>query len=370
MTVPAFAKDPIYRQIQPLLFGQDPEVIHERTVHALHYASQIPGFLALLRTLYHYEHPKLHITLWEEKFSNPIGMAAGFDKDGRVFNGLFGLGFGFVEIGTVTPQPQPGNPRPRLFRLADDQALINRLGFNNQGVEALVHRVKDRMPHGILGINIGKNKDTLIENAENDYEIGLRSVYDHAHYIVVNVSSPNTEKLRALQEREALEKLIQHLLKTRQNFVKEGKRRVPLLLKIAPDLTREELEDIIEIVRRFSLEGVIATNTTLARNDLQSTRHTQETGGLSGRPLDDRSTEVIRILYQGLSRSVPIIGVGGVFTGQDAYEKIRAGASLVQLYTGMIYRGPAIAKYIKQELVALLNRDGFASITDAIGADH
>ncbi|MBF0287082.1 MAG: quinone-dependent dihydroorotate dehydrogenase [SAR324 cluster bacterium] len=361
-------KDFLYQALQPILFRQDPETIHEHTLNLLHHISQIPVAGKIIEHVYHCENSALQVQLWNKTFPNPVGVAAGFDKEGKAFNPLFALGFGFVEIGTVTPLAQPGNPKPRIFRLPEDHSLINRLGFNNQGVAALVSQVKNNPPDGILGINIGKNKTTANDSAVDDYETALRAVYDHAGYIVINVSSPNTEKLRALQEQEALHKLIDRLFIIRKELVMQGQPHKTLLLKIAPDLTDETFHDIITIIHEFKLDGVIATNTTLTRNDLRSPSHT-ENGGLSGAALRTRSTKIIGKLYQEFGSELPLIGVGGVFSGKDAYDKIRAGASMVQVYTGLIYRGPAIAKFIKQELLQQLEQDGFSSISDAVGAD-
>ncbi|MBF0278435.1 MAG: quinone-dependent dihydroorotate dehydrogenase [SAR324 cluster bacterium] len=359
----------MYRFIRPILFSQDPETVHEKVITALEKSFQIPGVHGLIESFFGFEHPELQIEIFGKTFPNPIGLAAGFDKNGKVFNPMFSIGFGFVEIGTVTPLPQPGNPAPRIFRLPEDQALINRLGFNNQGVEALIHRVEQNPPSGILGINIGKNKSTPIEAANNDYTVALEKIYDHAGYIVINVSSPNTEKLRALQEKDALHSLMGQLLQIRKDLIRQGKPKKTILLKIAPDLTDETLEDIRSIFQEFALDGIIACNTTLSRDRLKNSKFAHEQGGLSGVPLRERSTQLIGKLYQKLGPSLPIIGVGGIFTGGDAYQKIKAGASLVQIYTGMIYQGPAIVYKIKNELLRLLKRDGFSHISEAVGAD-
>ncbi len=360
--------DSLYGKIQPLLFRHDPETIHEHTLTLLHQIARLPLAKKILHQAYQLDDAALQVKLWDKTFPNPIGLAAGFDKDGKAFNPLFALGFGFVEVGTVTPLPQPGNPKPRVFRLPEDLSLINRLGFNNQGVESLVAHIKKNQPDGILGINIGKNKATSIDSAVQDYDTALRTVYDHAGYITINISSPNTEKLRALQEQEALRSLIERLLTIREELVRQGKPKKVILLKIAPDLTEKTFHDIITILREFTIDGVIATNTTLERNDLKSPAG-QEQGGLSGAALRSLSTQVIGKLYREFGSSLPIIGVGGIFSGKDAYEKIRAGASLVQIYTGLIYRGPAVVKFVKQELLQQLKQDGFASVADAVGAD-
>ncbi len=359
----------LYQLIRPILFRFDPETIHEQTLRALRNAAKIPGIQQAIASFFRYEHPALQTEVFGKIFPNPIGLAAGFDKNGIVFNPLFALGFGFVEVGTVTPLPQPGNPTPRIFRLREDQALINRLGFNNQGVDALVKHVRETPPTGILGINIGKNKETPIEKAHDDYETALRKIYDHAGYIVINVSSPNTEKLRALQEKDSLHRLMGQLLKIREELAQQGKSKKVILLKIAPDLTDETFEDIVTIVQEFTLDGIIATNTTLKRDHLKNSQTAHQQGGLSGAPLCSLSTKMVGKFYQKLGASVPIIGVGGIFTGRDVYEKIRAGASLVQIYTGLVYQGPMIVKLIKQELFQLLEQDGFSSISEAVGAN-
>jgi dihydroorotate dehydrogenase len=279
-----------------------------------------------------------------------VGLAAGFDKDGKYYSDMAALGFGFIEIGTVTPRPQDGNPAPRLFRLPDDHALINRMGFNNDGVAAMVKRLQQPRPAGlIIGGNIGKNKDTSNEKAHEDYLICFEALFDYVDYFVVNVSSPNTPNLRELQEKEPLTKLLQIL----QNKNQEKKHPKPILLKIAPDLTNEQLLDIIDIIKTTKTAGIIATNTTVSRENLR-TPDSQITdigaGGLSGAPLTERSTEVIRFLYQHSQGSIPIIAVGGIKSATDAKEKLAAGAVLVQLYTGLIYEGPSLVKRILKEL--------------------
>lgn len=362
-------QDYLFRIVRPFLFKQDPEKVHEQTLWTIRQVYKFSGIPWLMQNIYGFEHPALKTELWGKSFPNPIGMAAGFDKNGMVFNPLFSLGFGFVEIGTVTPLPQPGNPRPRLFRCEEEQALINRLGFNNQGVQALLKNLQGTPPRGILGINIGKNKETPLKDAHVDYESVLRSAYELTDYVVINVSSPNTERLRTLQEQESLFRLMSKVLQTRKELVKWGKARIPVLLKIAPDLTDEIFRDIVSVVEVLDIDGIVATNTTLTRNNANHARVVGEAGGLSGIPLQELSTQVISRFYRHFGKSMPIIGVGGVFTGKDAYEKIRAGASLIQVYTGMVYRGPATVKYIKQELLRLLDQDGFSSVRQAVGAD-
>ena len=339
----------MYKQfLRPILFKYDPEQVHYFTFSMVSKLSKIPGFSFLFRKLYGVNHPRLEREVFGLKFKNPVGLAAGFDKDAKLFQELSNFGFGFIEIGTLTPKGQEGNPKMRLFRLKEDQAIINRMGFNNGGVTEAVERLKSNK--GVLiGGNIGKNKLTPNEEAVSDYEICFEALFDYVDYFVVNVSSPNTPNLRALQDKEPLQKLLQTL----QNKNNEKAKPKPILLKIAPDLTDEQLLDIIDIVNTTKIAGVIATNTTLSREGLQSENKT-EMGGLSGKPLTKRSTEVIRFLADKSNRSFPIIGVGGIHTAEDAIEKLDAGASLIQLYTGFIYEGPALIKAINKKLLERL----------------
>ena len=331
--------------IRPLLFLFDPEKVHYFTFSLIRIASKIPGFSSLFRGLYLVEDKRLETEVFGLKFKNPVGLAAGFDKDAKLYNELSNFGFGFIEIGTLTPVGQEGNPKKRLFRLKEDSAIINRMGFNNGGVKEAVARLKKNK--GVLiGGNIGKNKVTTNEEAVNDYEICFETLFPYVDYFVVNVSSPNTPNLRELQEKEPLKKLLQTL----ENNKLQACNHKPILLKIAPDLTDSQLLDIIEIVNETKIAGVIATNTTLSREGLQS-ENKSETGGLSGKPLTNRSTEVIRFLSEKSNKSFPIIGVGGIHSAQDAMEKLQAGASLVQLYTGFIYEGPKLVKDINKEIL-------------------
>jgi dihydroorotate dehydrogenase len=334
--------------IRPLLFCFDPEKVHYFTFSAIRFISKLPGFTGLVRSMYAVENKKLERELFGLTFKNPVGLAAGFDKDAKLYNELSNFGFGFIEIGTLTPKPQAGNPKKRLFRLKADAAVINRMGFNNGGVAEAVERLKQNK--GVLvGGNIGKNKVTPNEEALNDYKECFDALFEHVDYFVVNVSSPNTPNLRALQDKEPLTELLNALQ------VKNAKKPQPkpILLKIAPDLTNEQLQDIIDIVADTKIDGVIATNTTISREGLQSDNKA-EVGGLSGKPLTKRSTEVIRFLAEQSQNAFPIIGVGGIHTAQDALDKIDAGASLVQLYTGFIYEGPKLIKKINK---ALLKRE-------------
>jgi dihydroorotate dehydrogenase len=336
--------------IRPLLFCFDPEQVHHFTFRLIRFLNKIPGISTLINQVYEVKNPILERNVFGLHFKNPVGLAAGFDKDAKLYNELSNFGFGFVEIGTLTPQPQEGNPKKRLFRLKKDRAIINRMGFNNGGVFEAVLRLK-KNKNVLIGGNIGKNKNTPNEEAVADYLLCFEALFDFVDYFVVNVSSPNTPNLRALQDKEPLTNLLQTL---QDENIKKAKVK-PILLKIAPDLTNEQLLDIIDIVNETKIAGVIATNTTLSRDGLQSENKT-EMGGLSGMPLTKRSTEVIRFLSEKSNKSFPIIGVGGIHTAQDALEKLEAGASLVQLYTGFIYEGPNLIKAINKQLVAYHNK--------------
>ena len=326
--------------IRPILFWFDPEKVHYFTFSLIRFLSKIPGFSSIFKSLYLVNDKQLETEVFGLKFKNPVGLAAGFDKDAKLYQELSNFGFGFIEIGTLTPVGQEGNPKKRLFRLKEDSAIINRMGFNNGGVQEAVERLKKNK--GVLiGGNIGKNKLTPNENATQDYEICFEALFDYVDYFVVNVSSPNTPNLRELQDKKPLTELLQTL----QNKNLAKPKQKPILLKIAPDLTDSQLLDIIDIVNETKIAGVIATNTTLSRDGLQS-ENKIETGGLSGKPLTQRSTEVIRFLSEKSNKSFPIIGVGGIHSADDAIEKLEAGASLVQLYTGFIYEGPQLVKDI------------------------
>ena len=308
--------------------------------------------------------PMLRQRVFGLDFPNPIGLAAGFDKDGAAVVPLLGLGFGFVEVGTVTPLPQPGNPKPRLFRLTRDRAVINRMGFNNAGAAAMAARLGARRGPGIVGINLGKNKEQ--PDAAADYAAGVAALGDFADYLVINVSSPNTPGLRALQERAALQALIERVRDARARL----HRKPPLLVKIAPDLSETERGDVAATALQSGIDGMIVSNTTLARPAGLDPRLASESGGLSGRPLLAPSTALLAEMYRRTEGKLPIIGVGGVASGAHAYAKIRAGASLVQLYSALVFEGPGLVGRIKQDLAALLVRDGFAAVADAVGADH
>ena len=347
----------LYQWAFPLLDRIDPERAHRLAIAALK-----SGLIAGDRRA---DAPSLAQTLFGRNFPNPIGLAAGFDKDGEVYAQALGLGFGFVELGSVTPRPQDGNPRPRLFRLTADRAVINRMGFNNRGIAAMAERLKGRdATRGIVGINLGKNKDQT--DAAADYAAGTRLLGPLADYLVINVSSPNTPGLRALQSRDALVALIAAVLAARAALP----RHPPLLLKIAPDLIDADRQDIAEVALDSGLDGLIVSNTTIARPSGLDPRFAGEAGGLSGRPLREPSTEVLRDLYRRTGGKLPIIGVGGVASAADAYAKIRAGASLVQIYSALVFEGPGLVRRIKDGLAALLAGDGFAHIAEAIGADQ
>lgn len=327
--------------IRPLLFRLDPEKAHHLTFSLLKNFGSLASFF-LGKPI---EDPRLEREVFGLKFKNPVGLAAGLDKDAVAYQQFSDLGFGFVEIGTITPKAQPGNEKKRLFRLIEDSGIINRMGFNNSGVDVAVERLKKNK--GVLiGGNIGKNKITPNEEAVNDYKICFEKLFDYVDYFVVNVSSPNTPNLRALQDKEPLTKLLGEL----QKLNREKPKLKPILLKIAPDLTDEQLLDIIDIVKETQIAGVIATNTTLSRENLKS-ENQKESGGLSGKPLTKRSTEVIRFLSEKSGKAFPIIGVGGIHTAEDAMEKLNAGASLVQLYTGFIYEGPELIRKINKKIL-------------------
>ena len=331
--------------IRPLLFLFDPEKVHYLTFGLIRFLNKIPGIPSLIKSMYTMNDKRLEKEVFGLKFKNPVGLAAGFDKDAKLFNELANFGFGFIEIGTLTPKPQPGNPKKRLFRLKADSAIINRMGFNNGGVEEAVKRLKGNK--GVLiGGNIGKNKITPNEMAVNDYMVSFKTLFNYVDYFVVNVSSPNTPNLRELQDKEPLTKLLQ-ALKDENSKHKNPK---PILLKIAPDLTDDQLMDIIDIIQLTKIDGVIATNTTISREGLKS-ENKIEAGGLSGSPVKNRSTEVIRFLADKSNKSFPIIGVGGIHSATDALEKIDAGADLIQLYTGFIYEGPQLIKDINKAIL-------------------
>lgn len=338
----------MYPIIKRFLFLLDPEKAHNLTFKLIKFALAIPFAKGMWKKKYVVNDKSLERELFGLTFKNPVGLAAGLDKNAVVFNEMEYCGFGFVEVGTVTPKPQEGNPKKRLFRLIEDEAIINRMGFNNEGLDNLIAQLKKKNSDLIIGGNIGKNKDTPNENAVDDYIICFNSLHDYVDYFVVNVSSPNTPNLRELQDKEPLTKLLQTLV----DLNNEKAIQRPILLKIAPDLTDSQLDDIVEIVQTTKIDGLIATNTTINRDNLV-TKNVDEigAGGLSGKPLKDRSTEVIRYISQKSNGSIPIIGVGGIHSAEDAIEKINAGASLVQIFTGFIYEGPKLVRDINKALI-------------------
>ncbi|MGE5704313.1 MAG: quinone-dependent dihydroorotate dehydrogenase [Clostridia bacterium] len=360
----------MYQLVRPLLFKMDPEVAHERTIAALRLAESVPGGKATLRSMYDFQDERLRVKLWNLTFPNPVGLAAGFDKNAEVYHAFAALGFGSVEVGTITPVGQSGNDKPRLFRLAEHQAIINRMGFNNHGAAAAAQHLANYRQAGIpVGINIGKNKVTPNEEAASDYQKCLDALYRYGHYFVINISSPNTPNLRDLQETESLRQLLRAIRQKAGQLEAEGMEAKPILLKVAPDMSDEQMHDVVKAAVEEGAAGIIATNTTLSREPVKNHPNAGQAGGLSGRPLTERSTTWVKEIYQTVGSQVPIVGVGGIFDGDDAYAKIRAGASLIQVYSGMAYQGPAIAKQINQRLVQLLERDGFATIQQAVGVD-
>ncbi|MDD1621375.1 MAG: quinone-dependent dihydroorotate dehydrogenase [Methylococcaceae bacterium] len=331
----------IYPLLRPLLFSLDPETAHHLTLKLLKLSHQT-GFSALSRA----QSTEKPVSVMGLNFKNPLGLAAGLDKNGDYIDALADLGFGFIEIGTVTPRPQPGNPKPRLFRLPEHQAIINRMGFNNLGIDHLLEQVSRSPYQGILGINIGKNADTPIENATEDYLIGLRKSYVPASYVTINISSPNTKNLRQLQQGDEIKHLLEALKQDQLKLQAEHGKYTPIAVKIAPDLSDEEIGHIAGLLIEFGLDGVIATNTTIARDKVQGHVHANEAGGLSGAPVKDSSTRVVKGLAAALNGKLPIIAAGGILSGGDAQEKFAAGASLVQIYSGLIYRGPELLEDI------------------------
>ena len=345
----------MFSVLRPFLFKLDPETTHDLAIKSL-------KFNYLPKKMFEVKNEQiLNIELLGKNFPNPIGLAAGFDKSGEVYNSLLKFGFGFVEIGTVTPLKQFGNPKPRIFRLDDDGALINRLGFNNDGIEIIKNRIKSEKKKGVMGINIGPNKNT--KDQKNDFCLGLKNFFDIADYITVNISSPNTEGLRDFHDQGKLEDLLLALNKIKN----ENKINIPLLLKISPDIKDNQISEIADTAIKNDISGIILTNTTNSNKDKLISDFKKEEGGLSGEPLQQISTNMIKKFYKQLNGKIPIIGVGGVNSGKSAYEKIIAGASLLQLYTGLVYKGPSIVKNIKKELIQILKVEGLNNIKDAIG---
>jgi dihydroorotate dehydrogenase len=348
----------LYDRLRPALFRLPAETAHSLAQTVLSAGQRRPIANGLERR-YRVEDDRLAVDVFDRRFPNPVGVAAGFDKNGRFPLALASLGFGHVEIGGVTADPQSGNPRPRMFRLPEDEAIVNRMGFNNDGADRVGSRLaRQHLPDVPLGINIGKSKATPAERAPEDYRYTYRRVADYGDFFVVNVSSPNTPGLRDLQGETQLRGILTAL---------QAAGASPLLVKLSPDLTEGAIEDAIDVVEELEIDGIVATNTSTDRPETLRGRHRSEEGGLSGRPIEARSTETVRFIAE--RTNVPIVGVGGVFTAEDAYRKIRAGASLVQLYTALVYRGPSIAREINEGLLALLERDGFDAVNEAVGAD-
>ena len=341
--------------LRPFLFNIDPETAHDLAIKSLKF-NPLPSKMFEVE-----DEQMLKVQLLGKNFPNPIGLAAGFDKSAEAYNSLLRLGFGFVEVGTVTPLKQFGNPKPRIFRLKDDYALINRLGFNNDGIEIIKNRIKSNGKKGILGVNIGPNKET--KDQKNDFCLGLKNFFDIADYITVNISSPNTEGLRDFHDQEKLKDLLLALNKIK----KENKTDISLLLKVSPDIEDNHISEIVDVAKKNDISAIILTNTTNGNRDNLRSNIKKEEGGLSGEPLRQISTDMIKKFYKQLNGKIPIIGVGGVNSGKSAYEKIIAGASLLQLYTGFVYRGPSTAKDIKKELIQILKAEGLNNIKEAIG---
>ena len=340
---------------KPYIFSLDPEVAHDLAIKSL-------KFNVLPKNLFSVEKEEiLEINLLGEKLPNPIGLAAGFDKSAEVYNSLFKLGYGFVEVGTITPKRQLGNPKPRIFRLEKDEALINRLGFNNHGCEIVSERIKRNLPNGFLGINIGPNKDT--KEKEIDYYLCLTRLFPNAGYLTINISSPNTEGLRDFHNQNEFEKLLEGInkIKSAKNIIK------PIAIKLSPDISNSEISKIIELIFKYKIDGIIVSNTTDRNRETLLDKQKNEKGGLSGRPLKNLSTDLIKKFYKDTKGKIEIIGVGGVDSGQSAFEKISAGANAVQLYTGMVYKGPGVVKEMKKELISILKKENIKNIREAVG---
>jgi len=332
----------VYKLVRPFLFKFSAETAHHFTLISLGFADRV-GLLSVLR----FSMSRLKskpVSVMGITFPNRVGLAAGLDKNGEYINALGNLGFGFVEIGTVTPRPQPGNPKPRMFRVKEAEGVINRMGFNNEGVDYLVKQVKKSKYSGVLGINIGKNFDTLVENAVFDYVVCMRKIYNYADYITINISSPNTPGLRTLQYGEELNHLLTTLKQEQLELTEKHKKYIPIVVKVAPDLTDEEVEDIARILMENEMDGLIATNTTVSRESVEGFDNATQQGGLSGKPLTDMSTQIIATFYKHLQGKIPIIGVGGISSAQDAKDKIEAGAELIQIYSGLVYQGTGLIK--------------------------
>ncbi len=345
----------MFSYIKPLIFSLDPEAAHDLAIKSLK-LNVVPEALFKVD-----DEEILEICLFNKKIRNPIGMAAGFDKSAEVYNSLYKLGFGFVEVGTVTPKQQLGNPKPRIFRLEKDNALINRLGFNNHGLETISNRISNNLPNSILGINIGPNKDT--KNKLNDFILCLTKLHHQADYLTINISSPNTEGLRDFHQKKSLSELLEKL----NNLKRDNKIKKPLFIKISPDINEKDISEINELILKYKVEGIIISNTTDGNREKLTDVKKNEKGGLSGFPIKNLSTSLIKKFYKDVKGKVHIIGVGGVDSGESAFEKISAGANAVQLYTGMIYKGPGIVREIKKDLIKILKKEKIKNINEAIG---
>lgn len=356
----------MYSLIRPLLFSLDAERSHDLTLNLLHAASRLPGAHTLLNGFCADRNAALPVDVMGLRFPNPVGLAAGLDKDARCITALTGFGFGFLELGTVTPLPQPGNPKPRLFRLTDHAAIINRMGFNSSGLSVFLANLSTQSRHGVIGINIGKNKLTPDKDALDDYLTGLRAVYPHADYVTINISSPNTPGLRALQNKAPLAGLLAALKIEQASLERSHGRYVPIALKIAPDLDDNEIDSIARLLLEHHWDAVIATNTTITRPGLEHVPLARETGGLSGQPLRALSTHAISRMYATLQGRIPIIGVGGIGNADDAWEKMVAGADLIQLYTAFIYQGPGVVSEIIRGLAEKVHSQGASSLAEAL----
>ena len=359
-------RGPVYSLIRPLLFALDAERSHNLTLGLLRAVYRVPGAGMLLSRCNSYRAPSLPVDIMGLRFPNPVGLAAGLDKEARCLAPMHDFGFGFLELGTVTPQPQPGNPQPRLFRLTRHAAIINRMGFNSSGLAVFLANLAAQPRHGLIGINLGKNKLTPDTQAVDDYLTGLRAVYAHADYVTLNISSPNTPGLRALQDEAPLAALLATLKNEQSLLTRTHGRHVPIALKIAPDLDENVIDSIARLLVTHNMDGVIATNTTITRPGLEHEPRARETGGLSGQPLRALSTQVIRRLHATLQGRIPIIGVGGISTAEDAWEKLVAGADLIQLYTAFIYRGPGVVGEIVRGLTEKVRAQGVATLTQAV----
>lgn len=351
--------------LRPLLFRLDPELAHDFTLDWLSRAGRLPPLLSLLQRIYGNKVPALPVEAMGITFPVPVGLAAGLDKGARCINALSTFGFGHLELGTVTPKPQPGNPAPRMFRLPEQQAIINRMGFNSAGIRPFLENIANTQKQVPLGINLGKNAKTPITQAADDYISGLRQLYLYADYFTVNISSPNTRNLRDLQSEDALDDLLGQIMKVRQQLAEDFRRQVPVAIKIAPDLANDSFGALAELFIKHKVDAVIATNTTIDHSTVADNDLAGEAGGLSGRPLKDRANEVVGLLYRELQGSIPIIGVGGIFNADDAWQRIVSGAEMVQIYTGFIYNGPAVVKEIVSGLAARVSESGANTLQEA-----